>query len=65
MKTIEELKATYYYETLYDEIEARIEEIRKAKGWRTVNEKRYNEAMNEIAKEWDTDADALKEYYEE
>lgn len=64
-KTIEMLKNENYYTTLYDLIEDKLEEIRKANGWRTMTEKRYEEAMEKIAEELGADAEELKAYYED
>ena len=64
-KTIEMLKNEKYYAELYDLIEDEIENIRKANGWRTMNEKRYIEATNKIAEAWNVDADELRDYYGE
>ncbi len=64
-KTIEMLKNENYYAELYDLIEDEIENIRKANGWRTMNEKRYIEATNKIAEAWNVDADELRDYYGE
>lgn len=64
-KTIEMLKNENYYVELYDLIEDKLEEIRKANGWKNLNGNRYNKAMNEIAENLNADAEELKAYYED
>ena len=64
-KTIEMLKNENYYVELYDLIEDRLEEIRKANGWKNLNGDRYEEAMKKIAENLNADAEELKAYYED
>ena len=65
MKTIATLKQEHYYIVLGDLIENRLDEMRKARGWRKLTDARYEELMSELAAEWNVDADALRDYYEE
>jgi hypothetical protein len=64
-KTIEMLQKEYYYITLYDLIENRLEEIRKSNHWRNLTDARYEIAMDEIAEELGADAEDLKAYYDD
>lgn len=64
-KTIEMLKNENYYVELYDLIEDKLEEIRKANGWKNLNGNRYDKAMNEIAENLNANAEELKAYYED
>lgn len=64
-KTIEMLKNENYYIELYDLIEDKLEEIRKANGLRTMTDKRYEEAMKKVAEDLGADVEDLKAYYED
>jgi hypothetical protein len=64
-KTIEMLKNENYYITLYDLIENKLEEIRKANGWKNLNGDRYEKAMEKVAEDLGADAEDLKAYYED
>ena len=62
-KTIEMLKNEHYYIALYDLIESKLEEVRKANGWRKMTENRYEEAMEKVAEDLGVDVKDLKAYY--
>ncbi len=64
-KTIEMLKNENYYIALYDLIEDKLEEIRKANGWKKMTEARYEEAMEKVAEDLGADVEDLKAYYED
>ena len=64
-KTIEMLKNENYYIELYDLIEDKLEEVRKANGWKKMTEDRYEEAMKKVAEDLGADAEDLKAYYED
>lgn len=63
-KTIEMLMNEKYYAPLYELIEDELEIIRKTNRWFTMTDKRYEEAMKEIAHEWNVDVNELRAYYE-
>ena len=64
-KTIEMLKNENYYIELYDLIEDKLEEVRKANGWKKMTEDRYEEAMKKVAENLGADVEDLKAYYED
>ena len=64
-KTIEMLKNENYYIELYDLIEDKLEEVRKANGWKKMTEDRYEEAMKKVAEDLGADVEDLKAYYED
>lgn len=65
MKTIETIKRENYFITLYDLIEDKLEEIRKANGWKKMTDERYKAAMEKIANDLNVNAADLMNYYEE
>ena len=64
-KTIEMLKNENYYIELYDLIEDKLEEVRKANGGKKMTENRYEEAMEKVAEDLGADVEDLKAYYED
>lgn len=64
MKTIEMLKNEYTYITLVEAIEDMLEMMWKENGrWNKWTPALFALVMEDIATEWDTNAEALKEYF--
>ena len=63
MKTIHDLKLEYYWTILTDEIDEKMETIRREKKWKKWNADREMTALHIIATEWNVNYEELVNYW--